>query len=261
MMEKTLVTFLLDRSGSMGICRDSTIEAFNGYLDGLKEEPEGIDFTFLQFDTRSLDKLCVAQPVMKVPNLTTATYIPRDGTPLIDAAYKTIKAVEAAVEKDGGSPKVVICIQTDGEENSSTEYTWEELHGLVHEKTKQGWQFNFMGAGIDAYEQGARMGIAAVGTMSYDHLDKAATRASFRAASANTREFANNRSLNTNFSASQRMAAGDRFAPDDLIGGRKPMVMPRPTTMRRVVTPAALDLTTSGNTSDARKKTVPDITL
>ncbi len=54
---------------------------------------------------------------------------------------------------------MVICIQTDGLENASTEHTWAELNLLIKEKAKLGWQFNFMGAGIDAYEQGRQMGI------------------------------------------------------------------------------------------------------
>jgi hypothetical protein len=64
---------------------------------------------------------------------------------------------------------VVICIQTDGQENSSTEHIWNELNALVKEKAALGWQFNFMGVGMDAYDQGARMGIAPAATVAYDH--------------------------------------------------------------------------------------------
>ena len=43
--ETTLVTFLLDRSSSMGSCLDSTIEAFNGYVEELKRAATPILFT------------------------------------------------------------------------------------------------------------------------------------------------------------------------------------------------------------------------
>jgi hypothetical protein len=33
---------------------------------------------------------------------------------------------------------VVICIQTDGQENSSTEHSWNELNALVKEKAALG---------------------------------------------------------------------------------------------------------------------------
>jgi hypothetical protein len=247
----TLVTFLLDRSGSMGAVRDSTIEAFNGYLDGLQSEPEGIDFTLLLFDTESLDKICVAMPVARVTPLSRETYVPRGGTPLIDAAYKTIKAVEMAVAADGSNPKVVICIQTDGEENQSTEHTWEALRALVRDKTDAGWQFNFMGAGIDAYAEGARLGISAFATMSYNHRDRGATRRAFAAAGSNTQSFAHGRTVNTSFSSAQRAAAGDRFVPPDLAA------------MQPTTGPAPLDLTkpSTAGTSHARRKTVDDFSL
>jgi uncharacterized protein YegL len=244
----TLVTFLLDRSGSMQHNKASTIEAFNAYLSSLKEETDAtIDFTFLQFDTGGIEKVCVATPITNVVPLTNATYQPRGGTPLIDAAYKTIKAVEEAVIRIGGAPKVVVCFQTDGQENESTEHTLEELSALISARTAEGWQFNFMGAGIDAYAQARAMGIAAMSTMSYNHTDKAATRASFTASAENTRAFASGRAQNTNYSVGQRTAAGDRFTPADLSG-----------------VPVALDLTqpaVARRNPAGRRVTVPDLKL
>ena len=58
---RTLVTFLLDRTGSMEAIRDDTIGGFNAYLDGLKGNgATDIDFTLIQFDSVSIDKICVA---------------------------------------------------------------------------------------------------------------------------------------------------------------------------------------------------------
>lgn len=208
--KSTLVTFLLDKSGSMGSVKAPTIEAFNGYLDGLKEEPAGILFSFIQFDTISTDVINRNDPIDKVGKLTDSTYKPMGGTPLIDAAYKTIKAVEKAVA-ERNDPKVVICIQTDGEENSSREYTLAQLHDLIKEKSALGWQFNFMGAGIDAYAQAGRMGIHAVNTMSYNRDDAHATKVAFAASAQNTRFFAMGQSVNTNYSDAQRAASGDAF--------------------------------------------------
>ena len=71
MDRKTLITFLLDRTGSMGQIKQATIKAFNGYLDGLRGEFEGrtdelIEFTLLQFDSISLETICIAEPVKRV---------------------------------------------------------------------------------------------------------------------------------------------------------------------------------------------------
>jgi hypothetical protein len=211
-MSKTLVTFLLDRTGSMEAIRDDTIGAFNTYLDTLKQEGESLYFTLIQFDSMGVDKLYVNEPVKNVPRLTRETFVPRAATPLIDAAYKTIKAVEKAVS---GNPsnKVVICIQTDGEENSSTEYSWDALNALIKEKFEAGWQFNFMGAGIDAYQQALRMGISTGQTVAYSK-DAAATRAAFSATAQNTALYAKNALSSTAYSKMQKRAAADKYDPD-----------------------------------------------
>jgi hypothetical protein len=173
----------------MGKIWDETIGGFNVYLETLQKSGMAIKFTLLQFDTGGIDKCCVAEPVENVKPLHRMSYQPRGGTPLIDAAFKTIAAVEESLTKYDTVPKVIVCIQTDGEENSSTEHTWDELKRLVGEKTEKGWQFNFMGTGIDAYDQGSRMGIAAANTMSTG-TTSAEVRASFAAAGASSMRFA-----------------------------------------------------------------------
>lgn len=209
-MAKTLVTFLLDRTGSMESIRDDTIGAFNAYLDTLKQGDDSLYFTLIQFDSMSVDKLHVNQPVKEIPRLTRETFVPRASTPLIDAAFKTIKAVEKSVS---GNPqtKVVICIQTDGQENASTEHSWEELNALIKEKFEAGWQFNFMGAGIDAYNQASRMGISADQTLAYSK-DTEATQAAFRATARNARRYARGSMESTAYSLEQKRAAKDKFA-------------------------------------------------
>ena len=160
----------------------------------------------------SLDKVCVNTPVAAVAPLTDETFQPRGSTPLIDAAFATIEAVGEAIARRDVAPKVVICIQTDGLENASTEHTWAELNLLIKEKAKLGWQFNFMGAGIDAYEQGRQMGIPAAATVSYDKTDRAASMHAFAASAENTVAYARNEAPTVGYTPAQKRAAGDRFA-------------------------------------------------
>ncbi len=105
----------------------------------------------------------------------------------------------------------MICIQTDGQENSSVEHNWAELNALIKDKSAKGWQFNFMGVGIDAYDQGARMGIAPAATMAYDHRDGQATRAAFSASGENARRYACAEISDTEYTPAQKSSAGDRF--------------------------------------------------
>lgn len=210
----TIVTFLLDRTGSMGAWKAATIEGFNGYLDSLKEETGAdIRFTFLQFDSVSVDYVCVDVPVKDVAPLTNENYQPRASTPLIDAAVKTIRAVEEVLAKRADKPKVVVCFQTDGEENASREFKWEDLNGLVTIKTAEGWEFNFMGAGIDAYQQATKMGIGASHTMSYDSGDLGMTKSAFATRGTSTAMYASGSLSNMSIGGVEKMAAGDKFDP------------------------------------------------
>lgn len=215
----THVVFLLDKSGSMANGLDDTIFSFNAYLEGLKDSAEvevngNIDFSLVQFDSTSIDKVCTRMPISKVVDLSRSNYRPGAATPLVDASCKSIKAADEMLKKFPG--KIVFCIQTDGQENSSSEFTFADLTKLIKARTKQGWQFNFMGAGIDAYDQGAKMGIAAVQTMSYDRNDRDSMRAAMVSNAGNTIAYATGVSNHTAFDNSQRMAAGDEFIPDSL---------------------------------------------
>lgn len=209
----TRVTFLLDRSLSMMDCRDATIEAFNGYIAGLKSAGDRIRITLIQFDSISFDILYTSHPVVDVPLLTREVYVPRGSTPLIAAAIRAIGSADA--ESAGHCPcKTVVCIQTDGQENCSEGVTWEHLKSLVDTKTKAGWQFNFMGAGIDAYKQASMMGLSRLQTMSYDKGDAVATANAFMANAINTSAYAAGISRSTQYTVLQKRAAGDKYDPD-----------------------------------------------
>jgi hypothetical protein len=210
-MAKTLIVFLLDRSGSMRKILADTIGGFNTYLETLQAGDSGdIYFTLIQFDSVSVDKVRVNLPVRDIPKLTAESYQPRGWTPLIEAACRAIAGADEAVA--GLGIKVIICIQTDGEENSSShEYTREKLNALIKEKTAAGWQFNFMGASLDAYKQAAWLGISASCTMSYDSASGPATRAAFAGTASNAVNFAKGQSLDTAYSGEQRAASGDAY--------------------------------------------------
>lgn len=212
--KRTVVTLLLDRSGSMGGIKNETIEGYNSYICGLREDPKvKIDYTFLQFDSISVDKVLENVPIKDVPLLTAETFQPRGATPLLDAAFETIEAVESAVRRAKDDPQVVICIQTDGQENKSRSHTWAELSKLIEAKQEAGWQFTFLGAGINAYDQAARLSINTANTISYG-TDMGATRAAFSSLSANTVAYASTgNAASINFSSIQKNAAGDRFEP------------------------------------------------
>lgn len=219
---KTLVTLLLDRSGSMQSVRDDTVGAINAWLGELRQTETEMRFSLVLFDEHhgrmELQKLHVATPIREVPDLKPEQFQPRGMTPLIDAACDTIRAVRESLE-GRDDVKVIFAIQTDGDENRSRENRWEDLRALIADCEKEGWQFNFMGCGIDAYGQGARMGIRSENTVSYGK-DLLATRAAFAATAENTRLYASGARADVSYTAEQKLRSGDRFDP--ALTGRAP---------------------------------------
>jgi len=180
-MPETYVVFLLDRTGSMARLKPTNIYGFNRFVSTLKEQPnsEQILFTLVQFHGRGADTIYQRVPVHQVKPIEDAAFHPKGSTPLVDAAYKTIQAVARAIEPapaaststaagaQADRPNVVVCIQSDGDDNSSVEYDWDELQALIAEKRTQGWQVFFLGAKIDPEEQAEQLGIPAEHVMTY----------------------------------------------------------------------------------------------
>jgi hypothetical protein len=70
----TIVSFLLDRTGSMAAIKDETISGFNTYLDTLERDAgDLIAFTLLQFDSQSIDTLYAGAKLSEVRRLTPET--------------------------------------------------------------------------------------------------------------------------------------------------------------------------------------------
>lgn len=154
--EKTLVAFLLDRTGSMASVKQETIGGFNGYLDELlkKRESKDITFHFTQFDTLSVDVVHDCVPLNKVDRLTAKTYEPRASTPLYDAIGTTIRNIETKAN----AHKVLFVVLTDGEENSSSEWNEKTIKALIKEKEdKDKWTFSYIGVGPEAWAANARL--------------------------------------------------------------------------------------------------------
>lgn len=75
-------------------------------------------------------------------------------TALLDAIGTTtnkLVSVQRNTAENYRADKVMFVIITDGEENSSREYSADKVRSMIeHEKKKYGWEFIFLGANIDA---------------------------------------------------------------------------------------------------------------
>jgi hypothetical protein len=73
-----------------------------------------------------------------------------------------LRAVKKVDKKIGG--KGFLVVATDGYENHSSRYSYEELRRLLKSCEDDGWVLIFLGAGIDAWGQGSQLGLS--GTVS-----------------------------------------------------------------------------------------------
>jgi hypothetical protein len=207
------VSFLLDETGSMQSIKEDTIGGFNAHLETLRRNGGDIVFSLVSFNSSEIRKRYVAEPIEKIRPLTEADYQPKAMTPLIDAAVKMIKATAEAVAKRTDDPAVVVVMQTDGLENVSVEYDSADLALLIKEKEQAGWQFMFLGAGLDAFAAARHAGvhIDAARVVSYD---RGRSRQVFDVVSDNLVAFASSRDVaSLSFRPEQRASVGDHADP------------------------------------------------
>lgn len=211
----TVVTMVVDESGSMAMLHKPTMDGFNEYVTNLQGSLKGekVYFSAITFDTRGVRKLQVGSPLENAIKLSVENYQPNGGTPLLDAAGKAILATDEVMKAQAGT-KAIVVIQTDGQENASKEFDLAKLKTLIEERTAKGWQFVFIGAGIDAYAQGSQMGFSTANTMSYT-ADAVATMDAFAATASNAANFTRGLASTMAYSVGQKAKSGDKYAPVD----------------------------------------------
>lgn len=169
----TMITFVLDRSGSMGAARNATIDGFNEFIGGQNKGAGDANVTLIQFDTGDpYEVVFDSRPVKDVPKLTVEKYVLRGGTPLHDAlghAIDSLGGTLAALPEQERPGRVVIVTLTDGLENSSHKYTAACIAQMIkHQREAYNWQFVFLGANQDAILTGERLNIPASSSLTYN---------------------------------------------------------------------------------------------
>lgn len=165
MSATTHISVILDRTGSMAAIRDDVIGGFNTFLATQQAAPDPATLTLVQFDSSDPYELVHAvSPVAAVPPLTRATYVPRASTPLYDAVGRGILELDAHLaglpeaERPG---KIVFVIVTDGQENASREFDRARVLALIEAARARDWEFVFLSADPDSFEDAARFGVKA----------------------------------------------------------------------------------------------------
>lgn len=188
----TLIAIVLDESGSMNICWDTTITGFNEFVQGQKaaEATAGAGYlTLVKFEGGKVDTVYHNRPLTEVPALDKTTYRPAGGTNLLDAIGDTINNVNTvlASKKKKDRPGVIITIMTDGEENSSRRFNNEQIKAMVKAAETADWTFVFLGANIDAFSVGSTFGMSASNSVNYSTANMGATMSSVSASTTRMR--------------------------------------------------------------------------
>lgn len=169
MNNKTSINVILDSSGSMLNLMQDTLGGFNKFIADQRDLEGEVIFTLCTFsnDYRLMHD-CV--PLASVENLTDKTYSPGGGTALLDAMGATIESVSkkiAAMQEADRPSKTIYLVITDGEENQSKNWTHAKLKSLVQDQEKNGAQFIFLGANLDAFTQASTFGFSAQNSINY----------------------------------------------------------------------------------------------
>lgn len=160
---KTHIAVVLDESGSMGGSRQAVIDGYNEFLLGLrkeltKKEAKDVLVSLSLFDAYGVEPTCRrvldSAPLDKAKELGNDGYAPRGGTPLYDAIGAEIARLDKSVNGD----KAMMVVFTDGYENSSTEYTSEQVREMIREREAKDWEFIYLGANHDAWAAGGAIG-------------------------------------------------------------------------------------------------------
>ena len=182
----TEMVFILDRSGSMSGLESDTIGGFNGMIEKQKKEEGTALVTTILFDDQYEilhDRLALSE----VPKMTEKDYTVRGCTALLDAVGRTIRHISSIhkyARPEDVPAHTVFVITTDGMENASQKYSYDAVREMIEAKKKQGWEFMFIGANIDAAAEAARIGISRENAANYA-ADSIGTGTVFAAVSRN----------------------------------------------------------------------------
>jgi Mg-chelatase subunit ChlD len=138
---------IVDESGSMSIIRKQAFAGMNETLQTVRQMQEKFPdqeqhISLVTFDTSHTTWHYDNTPASDTKNLDWKAYNPGGGTPLYDAMGSAISKVNAQIA-DGDN--VLVTVITDGEENSSQEWTLKMIRTMIEKLKKQKWTFTLIG--------------------------------------------------------------------------------------------------------------------
>ena len=159
----TEIVAVLDRSGSMEPLTKDTIGGYNAFIKEQKELSGEAVLSTVLFSTGKEKVLHNRTNIKNVKPINESDYTAGGGTALLDALGRAINHIGMVLDhtpEEEKPSKVIFFIITDGEENSSKQFTFDQIKQMVElQRNTYSWEFLFMGANIDAFSVAGSIGI------------------------------------------------------------------------------------------------------
>ena len=152
MKTKVFNLIILDESGSMSCIERQALNGLNETLQTIRRAQDKFPkqeqlVSIVPFESGNIRLLRDKVSIKEVNDLRPDEYNPGACTPLYDAIGFGINSIRKVVTDDDS---VLVTIITDGEENSSEEYSGKAIATIIDELKKKGWMFTYIGANQDA---------------------------------------------------------------------------------------------------------------
>lgn len=182
----TVITIVLDGSGSMNGITGATLEGYNEFINKQREEDGRVLVSLVIFDSSweanegggynfgGEQKLRMIRPytalaLEEVPELTREVYKAEGGTPLRDAIGNSIGFTDDILQRipKKDNPDTLMVIITDGGENTSQDYGAGLIKEMIKAREDSGWTFIYMGANQDSWAETQNLGFNQGNVMNY----------------------------------------------------------------------------------------------
>lgn len=157
------VAIILDESGSMESIKIPTLTGVNEQIQTLRKNSDGIQtFVTLTKFSDTVEIEYFDRELDKVENLTKGDYVPGGLTAMLDAVGLTINRMKNDIDEGTDDVSYLLVIVSDGMENKSKEYTWQQVKELIKTcELDNKWTITYMGANQDLWEVSNDLGINA----------------------------------------------------------------------------------------------------
>ncbi len=190
-MKNTELLFILDKSGSMYGLEQDTIGGFNALLKENQQLKTPCHITTILFD-HQINILHDRLDIQTIKPLTEKDYLIGGSTALFDAIGYGISKINNVLKQIDAN--VLVVIITDGNENSSREYTGPQIKSMINQLKDKNWEFIFLGANIDVGEFAQQVGIDKSRAKSF-HSDKKGTQLNYKVMNETIKNYRQNQRI------------------------------------------------------------------